>query len=200
MATPLTNDLRQEYLTLFTRCVIRPEHQAEAENTALDIVKNKARYQTVGSALNIPWCFIGVIHCMEGSLNFKTHLHNGDPLTARTVHVPQGRPPTGDPPFTWEASAIDALTLRKLNTVTDWTVPGMLYQVEGYNGFGYRGLTPPIRSPYLWSFSEYYTAGKFVGDHLFDPHSVSKQCGGAVILREMQNRAMVQLASDGTLR
>jgi len=39
--------------------------------------------------------------------SFKLHLHNGDPLTARTVNVPKGRPKTGQPPFAWGISAKD---------------------------------------------------------------------------------------------
>ena len=86
---------------------------------------------------------------MESSLNFKRHLHNGDPLTARTVHVPSGRPRQGDPPFTWEQSAADALTLRNLGPRTDWSLSGTLYALEGYNGWGYRRYHPEVFSPYL---------------------------------------------------
>ena len=38
---------------------------------------------------------INRIHDLEASRNFNAHLHNGDPLTHRTVHVPtpHGRTP-----------------------------------------------------------------------------------------------------------
>ena len=52
-----------------------------------------------------PWFFLGVIHAMESRFNFERHLHNGDPLSARTVRVPKGFPKAGNPPFTWEVSA-----------------------------------------------------------------------------------------------
>ena len=57
----------------------------------------------------------------------------------------------------------------------------MLYQLERYNGFGYRkrGLV----TPYLWSFSNLYIKGKFVADGHFDPNAVSKQCGAALMLK-----------------
>ena len=66
------------------------------------------RYKS-GSRLSL-----GIIHSLEAEFNFNTHLHNGDPLSAQTVHVPRGRPPTGNPPFQWLDSAIDALTMHDL--------------------------------------------------------------------------------------
>ncbi len=97
---------------------------------------------------------------MEASQNFTRHLHNGDPLTARTRQVPAGRPRTGNPPFTWEASATDALTLDGFNSWTDWTVAGALFKLERFNGSGYRLYHPQVKSPYLWSFSNHYTEGQ----------------------------------------
>lgn len=200
MNVTLTDDVRTAYEKLFTGCTIKPEHLGEVTKDVTNICNNKGRYEAVASKLNIPWYFVGLIHCMEASLNFKTHLHNGDPLTARTVHVPAGRPQTGNPPFTWEESAIDALTLRGLNKVTDWSLPSILYHLEGYNGFGYRGEDPPINTPYLWSYSNNYTSGKFVADGKYDPDAVSKECGAAVLLRQMVTENVVSLnATDKPL-
>ena len=193
MTFTLTDDLRQEYQRLFSGCAIQAQHQAEVENTVKTICANKDRYQTVAAALGIPWYFVAVIHAMEASLNFQSHLHNGDPLTARTVQVPKGRPVDGTPPFTWEESAIDALRLRGLDKVTDWSLPGLLFELEGYNGFGYRRLNPAVSTPYLWSYSPSYKSGKFVGDGKFDPDAVSKQCGAAVILWEMVKQGIIQI-------
>jgi len=135
----------------------------------------------VEGEVGVPWVFVGVIHGMECGFNFAGHLHNGDRLTARTVNVPKGRPKDSEPPFTWLQSALDALRLKKLDSVTDWSVPHMLYLLEGYNGFGYRRRAMP--SPYLWSFSNVYEKGKFVMDGKFDPNAVSKQCGAALMLK-----------------
>ena len=52
---------------------------------------------------------------------FDAHFHNGDPLTDRTKRVPAGRPKEGDPPFTWEQSAEDAIRSTKLDSVPVWT-------------------------------------------------------------------------------
>jgi lysozyme family protein len=198
MKIQLTDALRQEYQQLFDNSAIRPERAAEVDSIAAKINKNRDRYMAVGQPLNIPWFFIGAVHSMESSLRFDRHLHNGDPLTARTVQVPAGRPVTGNPPFTWEESAADALTLEKLNTVVDWSLPGLLYQLEQYNGFGYRSVRPPVPTPYLWSFTNNYQKGKFVKDGKFDPDATSSQCGAAAILRRMSDLGFIQFHSTGT--
>jgi hypothetical protein len=100
----------------------------------------------------------------------------------------------GKPPFPWEESAIDALQLKSLHTWNDWSIAGMLFQFERYNGFGYR--PHGINSPYLWSFSNHYTKGKFVKDGVFNENAGSKQIGAAVLLRRMSER---QIAVTGEL-
>jgi len=158
------------------------------------ICENMHRYQKVSDLLKnenytMPPQLIGIVHLLEASLNFKTHLHNGDPLSARTIHVPKGRPPVGEPPFSWEESAFDALEM-KLNDMRrsgDYLDFGeleqWLYFLEKYNGFGYRKRG--INSPYLWSGTNHYTKGKYVSDGVFDPEAVSKQVGAVPIIIEM---------------
>lgn len=189
MATTFSSELANEYQFLFDTCIIKPEKDAEVENNVNKIFAHQATYEAVAKKLNMPWYFIAIIHCMEGSLNFNTHLHNGDPLTARTVQVPASRPLTGNPPFTWEESAIDALTLEGFASQTDWSIPAMLFAFEKFNGFGSRGKG--INSPYLWSYSNQYTKGKFVKDHVFDPEAISKQCGAAVLLKRILEKQHV---------
>jgi lysozyme family protein len=194
MTVPLTDALRAEYQNLFDTCKVNLDKQNEVAGLAASISQHRSRYEAVGTPLAIPWFFIGVIHNMESSQRFDRHLHNGDPLTARTVHVPAGRPKSGNPPFTWEVSATDALTLEGLDKVTDWRLPALLYQIEKYNGFGYRTRHADVLSPYLWSSSQHYTTGKFIADGTFDPDAVSKQSGAAVILKYMANQEAVPLA------
>lgn len=184
MAITLTPKLKKEYETLFASCVINPANLSAAKKIKDKIVANKSRYEAVAAATTVPWYIVGVIHNMEGGLNFKTHLHNGDPLTAKTIHVPKGRP-AGTPPFTWEQSAIDALTFDGLAGVKKWNLAIILFRLEGFNGFGYRVRHPEVLTPYLWSFTNHYKKGKFVADGKFDPNAVSKQCGAAAILKLM---------------
>lgn len=146
----------------------------------------KARYQAVAEKVGCPWYFVACIHAMEAGLNFKSHLHNGDPLTAKTTHVPKGRPLVGEPPFTWEQSAIDALVnVKGLHKIKQWTVERMLFELEGFNGYGYRLYHPEVKSPYLWSFTNHYKRGKYASDGKYDPALVSQQIGAAILLKEL---------------
>ncbi|MFL6208120.1 MAG: hypothetical protein ACJ74W_04680 [Pyrinomonadaceae bacterium] len=193
-----TNALRDEYQNLFGQCQVRPNQLALVDNLAAKIEANKARYQQVGGPLNIPWYFIGIVHNMECSLNFSQHLHNGDPLTAFTKQVPAGRPKVGHgPPFTWEESAADALSMRNLQSPAGWSLPATLYKLERYNGFGYRTRNTGINTPYLWSFSNLYAKGKFVKDGVFNANAVSQQCGAAVLLRRMAETGKIVFGTDG---
>ena len=67
----------------------------------------------------------------------------------------------------------------------------MLFQMEVYNGLGYRNKG--INSPYLWGYSNHYEKGKFIKDHVFDPDAVTQQIGTAVLLHRMREQ---QLFSD----
>lgn len=192
MSITLTTKLSNEYQDLFASAVVNPAKQSAVKVMQDKITANRSRYEEVEQSTKVPWFVVATIHSLEGSLNFKTHLHNGDPLTARTVHVPKGRP-LGTPPFTWEESAIDALQFDGLTTVTKWTLPMILFKLEGFNGFGYRTRHPEVLTPYLWSFTNHYQKGKFVADGKFDPNAVSKQCGGAAILKALSLAGTIEI-------
>src|SRR4051812_28672306 len=187
----LTSALKAEYDRLWDTCEIRPVQRASAAAIADRIVAHRGRYEAAGSPLGIPWYVVGIIHQLEASGDFTKHLHNGDPLTARTVQEPAGRPETGRPPFTWEFSAKDALVGDGLSSWHDWTVSGTLFRFETFNGFGYRKPEINIPTPYLWSFSNHYTKGKYTSDRHYDPSAVSAQCGTAVLLRLLADRGLV---------
>jgi lysozyme family protein len=51
------------------------------------------------------------------------------------MHVPVGRPPEGNPPFSWEESATDYLKMEFLGKSTSWGVAQMLEQFERSNEF-----------------------------------------------------------------
>jgi lysozyme family protein len=150
--------------------------------TVRALLASEGRYRAVAAASGMPWQVVAVVHSLEGGGRFDRHLHNGDPLAARTVHVPAGRPVAGSPPFTWEESAADALALSKLAAWTDWSLPGTLYRLEQYNGWGYRTHHPEVSTPYLWSFTSRYSRGKYAADGHFDGALVSQQCGAAALL------------------
>lgn len=185
-------DLADEYVTLFRRAKFK---DAASEKNAKEFAKiafsNKSRYEKLELELKIPWWFIAGVHLLEASFNFSTHLHNGDRLSARTFRVPAGRPKNGNPPFTWEQSATDALKFENLDNLEDWSLARALYRWEAFNGFGYRNRR--IATPYLWSFSTNYTKGKYIGDGVFSPTAISKQCGAAAFLKALIDLGHVAL-------
>lgn len=186
-----TPSLRREYEDLFNTCLIRPQKARAVEGIISRLLANKTRYEDAGDGMGVPWFFIAVVHSMESSLSFQKHLHNGDSLKNRTKNEPAGRPRAGNPPFSWEESARDALSLRKLSDI-DWSLADTLYQLEGYNGWGYRIYHPHVLSPYLWSFSNHYTSGKYIADGTWSDTAVSKQCGAAVLLRRMAEMTEIE--------
>lgn len=185
----LTYDaLREQYATLWASMEIRVSKAADIEATARKIIGNKTRYIAVQDVTAVPWYVVGTIHAMEGGCDFSTHLHNGDPLTARTVQVPAGRPkapPADGKRYSWKESAIDALTMHDLDKVRDWPVERICYELERYNGFGYRNFHTDVLSPYLWSGTNHYSRGKYVADGKWSSTAVSGQSGAAGILKRI---------------
>lgn len=180
--------LKPEYEKLFDDCVIKPEFQAQVDAVLSKINKGKTRYYLVHQVTGVPWYFIGIIHSLECGCDFSKHLHNGDPITAKTTRVPSGRPPNWAYGMKWEDSAVDALQLKAMQKWSDWSIPGMLYMLERYNGWGYR--PKGINSPYLWSGSNQYDKGKYVKDGVFDKDAVSKQVGVALLLKRMKEKGV----------
>lgn len=174
---------RTGYADIWHSLTIRPEYEAAVTASAQRILANRARYEAVQDATGVPWWFIAIVHKMEGNLDFGTHLHNGDSLTARTRQVPAGRPTTGSPPFTWEESAADALAYDGVTGIASWSVEVAAFAFEKFNGFGYQSRGMP--SPYLWSFSTAYSRGKYVADGAFDASAVSRQSGAMVLLAKL---------------
>jgi lysozyme family protein len=190
----LSDDLRAEYIKLFAQCQTRPVWIPAVADFCGHIylsVGARSQYEEVQKETGVPWFVVGLIHGMECSFSFKEHLHNGDPLTHRTVNVPAGRPKIGDPPFPWLDSAVDAIQYDRLDQWTDWSVAGICYKLEGYNGWGYRGHH--INSPYLWSGSNNYERGKYVADGHWDPDAVSKQVGAITALKWMVDNHVAAL-------
>ena len=187
-ATAIPNvspDWANNYRQLWNTLTINPDWQKQATAIAKKIVDNQPRYAAAVVGTSVPWWFVAVVHCMECSMRFDQHLHNGDPLSARTTHVPKDRPPTGSPPFTWEQSARDAIQYEKLDGIKDWSLPNVLFNWHRYNGINNEYKRRGIPTPYLWSGSTHYRKGKYVADGVFDPEAVSKQVGAAVILKSL---------------
>jgi lysozyme family protein len=175
--------------------------QAQIEEAARALIAKKAIYLEAQAATGVPWWMIGVIDAREGGISElgTRHLHCGDPLTDYTVHVPRGRPKLGHgPPFTWLESAVDALILKGLGKIKNWTIERVLHELEPYNGLGY--FNRGISSPYIWSCTNNYDppfgpGGKYVADHEFDPAAVDAQLGCAPVIK-----TLVHLDSSSPLK
>jgi lysozyme family protein len=190
-AAPSMSSVADEYRKLFSTCVIREDKRSDVQwcVTKLTDPDRRKAYDQVYTETCVPWYFVGIIHGMEASFDLTSHLHNGDSIKAKTVHVPKGRPVPWLPPSDWGSSAADAMRYDKLDEKSDWDLATMLYRFEAYNGFGTRSRG--INTPYLWSYSNQYSKGKYVADGVWDPNAVSKQCGAAVMLKALVEAGLV---------
>lgn len=186
--------IKQAYQNIWDNMIIRPDWTSKIIAHAVIIENGMPAYREVCNQLNprMPAYFVGIIHMMEADCSFKHHLHNGDPLTKRTTHVPAGRPiaPPKDPAhgYTWIESACDALKMKGFDAQQSWTLELMLFRFERYNGFGY--ARKGVLTPYLWSGTTYYRKGKFIADGVYDPNVVSEQVGAAPLLRYLTDKTL----------
>lgn len=195
---------------LWATARLRPGYGKWVDFILDKLVPGIDQYQRVAKAMGngIPFWFILGCHAMEAGAYqrpFSFHLHCGDPLTARTFHVPKGRPkanpgggtqpPSAANPYSWEESAIDALRLMGYGNVKDWSIGNCLWLWEKFNGLGYRGKG--VNTPYVWSYTTHYGDGKNVGKYIadgpkgWDPKAISKQPGTAAFLLRMIERGII---------
>ena len=190
---------KDDYLHLWRTCVVKEEHKPEVARLAERIRKGKARYQAVADKLkaeipHITWWIIGVIHHMEAGCDFRKYQHNGQKLGVKTTIVPKGILF-----HTWEESAIDA-SRRHLKGL-DGSIEKVLAPLEGFNGYGYRIYHNDVKTPYLWSYTNHYKAGKYIEEKdasgrmvvRWKPELVSKQCGIAAIMKFLQAIGEIKL-------
>lgn len=194
---PTFAQTQRGYANLWAQARVLPAWRARAERAADRVRAGMACYAAVEAATGVPWQFVGVLHHMESGCRFDTHLHNGDPLTRRTTHVPAGRPraaPRDGRAYTWEESAIDALTIKGLIGLKNWSIPFMCYAAEAYNGWGY--LWHGVNSCYLWSGTTLQQAGRYIADGVWDPNAWSEQVGIVAMLKIlMEGEAVDTLAT-----
>lgn len=182
---PSFEELRAEYAGLWAHIQIRPEHRQSLERTARRIFNARPRYDFISKATGVPWFVVGIIHQMECGMDWSKHLHNGDSLKGRTWQVPENRPVKGEPPFTFEESACDALGMKGYDKITDWSIERICWALENYNGWGYRFYHPEVHSAYLWSYTTLYKSGKYIADRKWSATAVSEQPGAMAILKTM---------------
>ena len=188
-----TATLAREYATLWDGMEITRD-LAVMEKTVARIIAFRATYEEVERATNVPWYIIGIMDMREGGGGACKHLHNGDSLSRPTRQVPANRP-AGTGPFTFVQSACDALKLKNLDKITEWTVERMAYEFERYNGFGYR-LYRKIVSPYLWGGTNHQQRGKYVADGVFSAAVMDPQHGCMPLLKLIADRCEIEIPSQ----
>src|SRR5215510_5796407 len=171
------SELKSDFARLWDSMDVRPDKRELVTRIARKLIRHKAQYQTVEARTGVSWLVIAALHNRESDADFATYLGNGEPLDRRTTLVPKGRGPFDS----WEAGAVDALALDGLDQVKAWLPERACFEIEKFNGFGYRKRG--VRSPYLWSFSNHYARGKYVADGHFSSSYVDEQCGAIPILR-----------------
>lgn len=190
-----------DYSTLWETAVVTsdPRKLRELDYVSRVALTHRELYAEVERQTGVPWPLVSAIHFRESDQRFNRHLHNGDPITARTVHVPKGRPIHGEPPYTWIESAVDALsdTWRPPDThawagrpAPFWSMAASLEFLERFNGRGYQNHG--VNTPYLWNFTDKYSRGLYVGDGKFDPLKIEHRPGCvAIILTLIEKGALV---------
>lgn len=187
-AAPVSESKYAFQVERWNRAQIKSINAVALDKAAGRFSRDKSRYQTISDATGVPSVVVFVLHYRESSNSFTRHLHNGDPLSGRTVQVPAGRPVKGNPPFSFEESAIDALVYDSLDRVAWESLGEGLQALEKYNGLGYQEKGRV--SPYLWSGTDLYSSGKYVRDGVYDPSAIDRQLGVATIIKWMVERGI----------
>jgi lysozyme family protein len=167
-----------QYAVWWDRMTINADRRHEFSSEAKYAIAHKEIYSEIETLTAVPWVLIAVIHRREstGAL-FSDYLGNGQPLAHRTTIVPKGRGPfLGSHAFI--DGGVDALKQDGLTDVKDWRLEKQLFWATSFNGWGY-GMKP---SPYVWGGTNIQIPGKYIRDHVFDPHVMDPQPGVAPLL------------------
>lgn len=189
---PKFETISREYASLWDSMEIMRD-ETVMHKTVERIVACRAAYEEVEKLTGVPWYVVGIMDMREGGGGARKHLHNGDSLKRPTVQVPANRPP-GPGPFTFCQSACDALQIKGLDKLKDWSVERMAYEFERYNGFGYRQYRD-MRSPYLWGGTNHQDKGKYIADGKFSKAVMDPQHGCMPLLKIIAETAAIELRS-----
>ena len=180
MTIPSFASVKSSYEKLWNELVPTQSHVPELTKICNGLLAHKSTYQSVAQTVwgtSDYWYVVALIDQMEGGGGARTYLGNGQSLSHVTTEVPAGRGPFAN----FHDGAVDALHIDGLQKVTDWSPPSLGYHLELFNGPGY--FSKPIADPYLASWSNKYTKGKYIADHVYDANAVSQQPGALTILK-----------------
>jgi lysozyme family protein len=148
----------------------------------------KQRYLAVSVRTGVPWFVIAVIHQRECAQSWAGSIAQGDSWNKSRFMCRQAAD-RSNPGKTRPSTPSSTARLTPRNK--DWSIGGILTLLEQYNGLGYasRGRA----SPYIWSGTDQYVAGKYVANHVFDASAVDHQLGCAGLI-------LVMAAIDATVQ
>lgn len=168
--------------------IVSPKRRAALDVELALYRRTVSRYEVIQNMRphGVPAPILFCLHMRESDNDFTKHAHEGSSLRHRTVDEPKGRPLHPEPPYTFEQSAYDAYYVYEKPTLDkiDWSDgQSALDKMESFNGFGYSRLG--IWSPYLFSGTSGYAAGKYVSDGRFSRSAVDQQLGCVAVLKTM---------------
>lgn len=172
--------------------VVSPKNRIALDVAVAMYLRNQYRYEAIANMKpgTVPPVVLFCLHMRESDCNFKCSPAQGDSLMHRSVHVPRGRIPNAEPPYTFEQSAYDSYFNVDRLDLRNWkTVQGTMDAVTAFNGWGpeYRGLP----SGYTWAATSVYRGGKFVADGHWSAKAWDTQLGCAAVLLRMRQRGIV---------
>ena len=172
-------ELWPRYAGYWDKMVIKPDRVSEFTRDAEAAISHKVVYQQLERMTGVPWPMLAVIHRRESDANFSTYLGNGQALSRVTTIVPKGRGPfIGVNAFI--DGGIDAIKQEGWGSISDWRLEKELYYTLLFNGVGSEPFRP---SSYIWGGTNVQVIGKWVRDHVFDPHVWDPQPGCAPLLK-----------------
>lgn len=150
--------------------------------------RTQYRYEAIANMKpgTVPPQVLFCLHLRESDCNFKCSPAQGDSLLHRSVHVPVGRIPNVEPPYSFEQSAFDSyFTVDRLD-LKDWkTVQGTMDAITSFNGWGPEKYHH-IPSSYVWGATSIQRPGKYIRDNVWSSMVMDGQLGCAAILKAMQ--------------
>jgi len=174
------------YMNLWDTMEVLPSKKSTVEWYVERCRRGMQRYKSASNYVHsktgrlIKWEVFALLHSLEASCDFDKQILNGQKWDQRTTWVPRGLGPWES----WQDACVTAFEHSRWENVDFANVESLLSVIESFNGWGYKYRGK--HSPYLWSFCNHGVGtGKFVSDGNYSPTAISKQCGAAVILKEL---------------
>lgn len=173
--------LKPEYSQLLSVMSVRPDRKEHLDQTVIQIMSGRSRFEMVTAVTGVPVAFIGPSFYREAGLDFKLNPAQGWPLTSRSKITPRNGPFRD-----WTSAGIAAYRLNGLDRVGagNWTWELICFYAELFNGMGYRDFHH-MHSPYLWGGSNIQMIGKYTSDGDFDPNHWDEQLGVIPLARRI---------------